>query len=72
MALARETLRTDHAYDAQFEAVKRALAEATTAVRAKASDARQRIEHGLAETDKILHALESDEQQAATKGGTKP
>ncbi len=65
LALARETLRADHAYDEQFEIVKRALAEATTAVRAKAQDVRQRIEHVLTETDKLLGALESDETKAA-------
>jgi membrane-associated HD superfamily phosphohydrolase len=65
LALARETLRADHAYDAQFDIVKRTLAEATTAVREKAQDTRQRIEHVLAETDKLLGALEADETKAA-------
>jgi hypothetical protein len=65
LALARETLRADHAYDEQFEIVKRALAEATTAVRAKAQDIRQRIEQVLAETDKLLNVLESDETKNA-------
>jgi hypothetical protein len=64
LALARETLRADHAYDEQLEIVKRALAEATTAVRAKAQDIRQRIEQVLTETDKLLGALESDESKA--------
>jgi TolA-binding protein len=65
LALARETCRSDHAYDEQFEVVKRSLDEATTAVRAEAQDARQRIEHVLLETDKLLGALESDETKAA-------
>lgn len=65
LALARETLRADHAYDEQLEIVKRSLAEATIAVRQKAQDARQRIERVLAETDKLLGALESDETKAA-------
>jgi len=64
LALARETLRADHAYDEQLEVVKHSLAEATTAVRAKAQDVRQRIEHVLAETDKLLGSLESDENKA--------
>jgi cellobiose-specific phosphotransferase system component IIA len=64
LALARETLRADHAYDAQFDIVKRTLADATTAVREKAQDVRQRIEHVLAETDKLLGSLESDETKA--------
>jgi membrane-associated HD superfamily phosphohydrolase len=64
LALARETLRADHAYDEQFEIVKRSLAEATGAVRAKAQDARQRIDNVLAETNKLLGALELDETKA--------
>ena len=64
LALARETLRADHAYDEQFETVKHSLAEATGAVRAKAQDARQRIDNVLAETNKLLRALESDETNA--------
>lgn len=67
LALARETLRADHAYDQQFEVVKRALAEATGAVRAKAQDVPRRVEYVLAETDKLLGALETEEQQAADK-----
>jgi hypothetical protein len=50
-----ELLREDH----------RELAEATTAVRAKAQDLQQRIEHALAETDKLLGSLESDETKAS-------
>ena len=64
LALARETLRADHAYDEQLEVVKCALAEATTAVREKAQDVRKRIENVLAETDKLLGSLESDENKA--------
>jgi hypothetical protein len=67
LALARETFRADHAYDEQLEVVKCSLAEATTAVRARAQDARQRIEQVLTETDKLLTALGSDEQQASQK-----
>ena len=64
LALARETLRADHAYDEQLEVVKHSLAEATTAAREKSKDVRQRIEHVLAEADKLLGSLESDETQA--------
>lgn len=67
LALARETLRADHAYDEQFEDVKRALAEATGAVRGQEQDVPQRIEHVLTETDKLLGALETEERQAADK-----
>jgi hypothetical protein len=67
LALARETLRADHAYDEQFETVKRALAEATAAVRAKAQDVRHRIEQVVSETDRLLGALESDETKAANE-----
>lgn len=67
LALARETLRADHAYDEQFEDVKRALAEATGAVRGQEQDVPQRIEHVLTETDTLLGALETEERQAADK-----
>ena len=65
LALARETLRADHSYDEQFETVKRSLAEATGAVRAKSQDVRPRIESVLAETNKLLAALESGETKVA-------
>lgn len=66
LALARETMRADHAYDAQFDIVRRTLADAINAVRARAQDIRQQIEKVLAETDKLVNALESDERAAAT------
>ena len=59
----RETLGTDHAYDEGLDAVKRALTEATGAVRARAEDTRTRIEHILAEADQLVGRLESDEHQ---------
>ena len=65
LALARETMRADHAYDAHFDAVKRNLAEAINAVRAEAQDIRQRIDQVIAENDKLIGALEVDEQQDA-------
>jgi len=65
LALARETMRADHAYDEQFDLLKRTLAEAINAVRAQAQDIRQHIERVLAETDKLVGALESDEHAAA-------
>lgn len=65
LALARETLRADHAYDEQLEVVKRSLAEATSAVRAKAEDVRQRIDQVLADADRIVGSLEADETRAA-------
>jgi regulator of replication initiation timing len=72
LALARETMRADHAYDEQFDTVKRSLAEAINAVRAEAADIRQRIEHVVAETDKLVGALEADEQKAAAATEGKP
>ncbi|MCX7887727.1 MAG: hypothetical protein N3B01_10825 [Verrucomicrobiae bacterium] len=65
LALARETMRADHAYDAQFETVKRTRAQAINAVRAQAQKLRLEIEKVLAETDKLVNALESDERAAA-------
>jgi len=65
LALARETLRSDHAYDDQFTAVKQSLATAINAVRLQAQDIQQRIEHVLAETDQLVGALEADETKAA-------
>ena len=67
LALARETMRADHVHDEQLESVKLLLAEATTAVRAKAQDMRQRMEQVLSATDKLVTVLESDEQQAAER-----
>jgi membrane-associated HD superfamily phosphohydrolase len=65
LALARETMRADHAYDEQFDIVKRTLADAITAVREKSADSISRIERVIAETDKLLNALETDETEAA-------
>ena len=62
---ARETLGDDHAYDQLLDAMKLALREATTAVRAHAEDVRQKIEQVLTDTDRIVSSLESDEDQAA-------
>ena len=62
---AGETLGDDHAYDQLLDAMKLALREATTAVRAHAEDVRQKIEQVLTDTDRIVSSLESDEDQAA-------
>jgi len=62
----RDALGVDHAYDEGLDDVKRALAEATDAVRARAEVTRKRIEHVLTEADKMLDRLESDEQLAAS------
>jgi len=62
---ARETLGDDHAYDQLLDAVKLALREATTAVRAQAEDVRKKIEQVLADTDRLVSTLESDEAKAA-------
>jgi hypothetical protein len=62
---ARETLGDDHSYDQLLEAMKVALREATTAVRAHAENVRQKIEQVLTDTDRIVSSLESDEDRAA-------
>ena len=62
----REMLGVDHAYDEALDDVKRALGKATDAVRVRAEDTRQRIEHVLTETDKLVDRLESEEQEAAS------
>jgi len=61
---ARETLGDDHAYDAKLEAIKSSLREATNAVHTHAEDIRKRIEQVLADTDRIVSTLESDETKA--------
>lgn len=65
VALARETLRGDHAYDTPFEKVKNALAEATAAVREKSENLQNRIEQVVVEMDHLLSALETAESNAA-------
>jgi flagellin-specific chaperone FliS len=62
----RETLGDDRTYDPQLDALKRALRDATAAVRARAQDSRSRIDRVLADTDRIVGALESDEARAAS------
>ena len=62
---ARETLGDDHVYDTQLDAIKVSLRKATEAVRTQAEDTRMRIEQVLADTDKIVGTLESDETKAA-------
>lgn len=64
---ARETLGDDHAYDAQLDAIKGSLRDATQAVRAQAEDIHNRIEHVLADTEKIVSTLEEDETNAEQK-----
>lgn len=67
---ARETLGDDRTYDAQLDALKRALRDATVAVRTRAQDTRSRIDRVLADTDRIVGALESDETRAASSPQT--
>lgn len=62
---ARETLAADRTYDLQLEAMKQDLRAATSAVRSRAQDTRLRIDRVLADTDRIVGALESDETRAA-------
>jgi len=61
---ARETLGEDHAYDQLLDAMKLALREATSTVRKQAEDVRQKIEQVLADTDRLVSRLESDEDKA--------
>jgi len=61
---ARETLGDDHAYDVKLDAIKTSLREAINAVRTHAEDIRKRIEQVLADTDRIVSTLESDETKA--------
>jgi hypothetical protein len=61
---ARETLGEDHAYDAKLDAIKSSLREAANAVHTHAEDIRKRIEQVLADTDRIVSTLESDETKA--------
>jgi surfactin synthase thioesterase subunit len=62
---ARETLGDDRVYELQLEAMKQDLRAATSAVRTRAQDTRSRIDRVLADTDRIVSALESDETRAA-------
>jgi hypothetical protein len=45
--------------------MRSALREATTAVRAKAENIRQKLDQVLADTDKLVNQLESDETESA-------
>ena len=63
----REILGDDHAYDHLLDKMKLALRDATTAVRAKAEDVRQRIERVLTDAERLVSSLESDEAKAATQ-----
>ena len=62
---ASHILEEDHIYEEQFDVVKKALRTATIAVRGRATDARQKIEQVMTETDRVVSALESDEKKAA-------
>jgi hypothetical protein len=62
---ARQTLGDDHAYDALLDTMRGALRDATTAVRAKAENIRQKLDQVLADTDKLVSQLESDETESA-------
>ncbi len=61
---AREVLADDHAYDQLFDAMKRSLRDATTALQSQAQSARAKIEEVLVETDRLVNSLEADEQRA--------
>jgi hypothetical protein len=52
-----------------MEAMKSALQNATASVRARTEDIRQRIEQVQADTDRIIGALEGEEEKAADKAG---
>ena len=62
---ARETLRFDRADDAQLEleldAVRESLREAISAVRARAADVHEHLEQVLADSNRILSTLETQE-----------
>jgi hypothetical protein len=62
---AQAILADDHAYDALLAAMKRALRDATVAVKTQAVYARTKMDVVLIETDKLVSALEEDEQKAA-------
>ena len=50
--------------DQLLDAMKLALREATSSVRKQAEDVRQKIEQVLADTDRLVSRLESDEDKA--------
>jgi hypothetical protein len=62
---AQAILADDHAYDALLAAMKRALRDVTVAVKTQAVYARTKMDVVLIETDKLVSALEEDEQKAA-------
>lgn len=61
----RGTLGDDHAYSELLGTMKKTLHDATLAVRSHAENVRQKIEMALADADKLVGHLESDEGQAA-------
>lgn len=64
---AQQILADDHARDELLEAMKLKLRSATTAVRSHATDARQRAEFVLADAERLVAALESDDLVAANQ-----
>jgi hypothetical protein len=62
---ADDLLADDHAYDSALDSMKLSLRNATTSVQAHAKNIRAKIEDVLAETDRLIGNLESDEQRAS-------
>ena len=60
-----QILEEDGDYDEQIDAARKQLRTATIAVRGRAADARQKIEQAVTETDRVVSALEGDEDKAA-------
>jgi hypothetical protein len=61
----RQKLGDDHVYDRSFDSVKAALWDTLGAIREHATDARQKVDQLIGETDQFVRALESDEEKAA-------
>lgn len=62
---ARQMLGDDRAYDHLLDNMKLALRNATTAVRVRAEDVRKKIDQALADSDRLVGQLESDETTSA-------
>ena len=60
-----QILEEDGDYDEQIDAARKQLRTATIAVRGRSADARQKIEQAVTETDRVVSALEGDEDKAA-------
>ena len=70
LAKARSILGEDNVYDHQLDAVRDALRHAVDSVRSRAEDSRRRIDQVLADADRVVNTLESDEIEAASEGAT--